>query len=141
MEPFEPPKYIDKLIAAINDGAKAAQTGALAFSAVGLYLLATALATTDEGLLLNHTTSIAQLGVQASPVFSLAIAPLVFVALHAFTLFRYAMLTVNLRQFRADLDAMVPLAVDRERCRQLLANVEFVIAQTVPWESPLRSRF
>ena len=29
MEPFEPPKYLEKLIAAINDGAKSAQLGAL----------------------------------------------------------------------------------------------------------------
>jgi hypothetical protein len=30
MDTFEPPKYITSLIAAINDGAKSAQTGALA---------------------------------------------------------------------------------------------------------------
>jgi len=34
-ELFEP-KYIEKLIAAINDGAKSAQLGALAFTAIGL---------------------------------------------------------------------------------------------------------
>jgi hypothetical protein len=79
--PFEPPKYMASLIAAINDGAKTAQTGALAFSAVGLYLLATALSTTDEDLLLQRTTSISQLGVQVPVVFSFAVAPLVFVAL------------------------------------------------------------
>ena len=48
MEAFEPPKYIASLIAAVNDGAKSAQTGALAFTLVGLYLLATAFSTTDE---------------------------------------------------------------------------------------------
>jgi hypothetical protein len=36
MDTFEPPKYITSLIAAINDGAKSAQTGALAFAAIGL---------------------------------------------------------------------------------------------------------
>jgi hypothetical protein len=97
---FEPPKYIDQLIGAINDGARSAQAGALAFSAVGLYLLATAFATTDEDLLLEHTTTIAQIGVQMPVVFSFAIAPLVFVATHVFTLIRYDMLAVNLRQFR-----------------------------------------
>ena len=116
-EPFEPPKYIASLIAAINDGAKTAQTGALAFSAVGLYLLATALSTTDEDLLLQHTTSIAQLGVQVPVVFSFAIAPLVFVALHVFTLVRYE--------------------ADRERCRQLLTNVEFVVSRAVQACAPL----
>jgi hypothetical protein len=129
-EPFKPPKYIASLIATINDSAKAAQTGALAFSAIGLYLVATAFSTTDEDLLLQHTTTISQLGVQIPVVFSFAIAPLVFVALHVFTLIRYDMLATNLWQFRADLDSMVPRAPDQEHCRQLLANVEFVV--TVP---------
>jgi hypothetical protein len=39
MDAFEPPKYLASLIAAVNDGAKSAQTGALAFTLVGLYLL------------------------------------------------------------------------------------------------------
>jgi hypothetical protein len=86
--PFEPPKYIASLNAAVNDGAKTAQTGALAFSVVGLHLLAAALSTTDEDLLLQRTTSIAQLGVQVPVAFSFAIAPLIFVALHVFTLVR-----------------------------------------------------
>ena len=55
MDAFEPPKYLASLIASINDGAKSAQTGALAFTLVGLYLLATAFSTTDEDLLLQHT--------------------------------------------------------------------------------------
>jgi hypothetical protein len=137
VEPFEPPKYIASLTAAINDGAKTAQTGALAFSAVGLYLVATALSATDEDLLLEHTTSIAQLGVQVPVIFTFAIAPFVFVALHVFTLIRYDMLAANLRQFRGDLEETVGAASDRERCRQLLANVEFVIAQAVPRSSTL----
>jgi hypothetical protein len=62
--------------------------------------------------------------VQIPVVVSFAIAPVVFVVLHIFTLIRYDMLSTNLRQLRADLDAMVELATDRERCRQLLANVE-----------------
>jgi len=36
---FEPPKYLASLIAAVNDGAKAAQAGALLFALVGVYLL------------------------------------------------------------------------------------------------------
>lgn len=139
-EPFEPPKYIASLIASINDGAKMAQTGALAFSAVGLYLLATALSATDEDLLLQRTTSIAQLGVQVPVMFSFVIAPLVFVALHVFTLIRYDMLSTNLRQFRHELESQVPWEVDRERCRQLLTNVEFVVSRAVPRGSPLQSR-
>jgi len=34
---FEPPKYLKDLIAAINDGAKSAQLGALAFTAIGVF--------------------------------------------------------------------------------------------------------
>jgi hypothetical protein len=139
MEPFKPPEYIASLIAAINDGAKAAQTGALAFSVVGLYLIVTAVSTTDEDLLLEHTTSIAQLGVQVPVVFSFAIAPLVFVVLHVLTLTRFGMLATNLQHFLASLDAMVPLAADRENCRQLLANVEFVVSRIAPPGSPLQS--
>lgn len=58
-------------------------------------------------------------------------------ALHLFTLIRYDMLAANLRQFRGDLEETVRAASDRERCRQLLANVEFVIAQAVPRSSTL----
>jgi hypothetical protein len=36
---FEPPKYLASLIAAINDGAKAAQGGALVFLLLGIYYL------------------------------------------------------------------------------------------------------
>lgn len=41
---------------------------------------------------------------------------------------RYDVLTANVRQFATDLQAAVRLESDRERCRQLLANVEFVQA-------------
>jgi hypothetical protein len=136
---FEPPKYISSLIAAANDGAKSAQTGALAFSLVGLYLLATAFSTTDEDLLLEHTVSVSQIGVQVPVVFSFAIAPAVFLFLHAYTLIRYDMLAANLRQFRTDLQVWIPREADRERSRQLLANVEFVQARTAPRSSGLHS--
>jgi hypothetical protein len=81
---FEPPNYVRELIAAINDGAKSAQTGMIAFSIVGLYLLATAFSTTDEDLFLEHTVQISQIGVQVPVVFSFAIAPAVFLFLHAY---------------------------------------------------------
>ena len=55
MEPFELPKYLEKLIATINDGAKSAQLGALAFTAIGLFLLATAFSATDEDLSIRVT--------------------------------------------------------------------------------------
>ena len=102
MDGFEPPKYLTNLIAAANDGAKSAQTGALAFTLVGLYL-ATAFSTTDEDLLLEHTMPVSQIDVQVPVVFSFAIAPAVFLFLHAYTLIRYDMLAANLRQFRTDL--------------------------------------
>jgi hypothetical protein len=117
-----------------------ARTGALALSALGIYLLAVSVSTTGEDLLLGHTTSIAQLGVQVAPEVSFGIAPLVFVAVHVFTLIRYDLLAVNLRSFRSELDATVPLAADRERCRQLLSKVEFVVALAVPSDSSLYSR-
>src|SRR4051794_19203104 len=62
METFEPPKYLSSLIAAVNDGAKSAQLGALAFTAIGLFLLATSFSATDEDLLLNRALTISQLG-------------------------------------------------------------------------------
>jgi uncharacterized protein YjbI with pentapeptide repeats len=140
MDAFKPPEYLASLIASINDGAKAAQKGALAMAVLGIYLLAVAFSTTDEDLLLGHTTAIEQLGVQVSPQISFGIAPWVFVALHAFALIRYDMLGVNLRHFLAELQETVPLAADRERCRQLLANVEFVAALAAPAGSGLHSR-
>ena len=140
METFEPPKYITSLIASINDGAKSAQTGALAFAAIGLYLLATAFSATDEDLLLDRTLAISQLSAQIPVTVSFAMMPILFVALHVFTLIRYDMLAANVNQFREDLMILVPEERDRERCRQLLANVEFIQSLTAPPGSPLRSR-
>jgi uncharacterized protein YjbI with pentapeptide repeats len=136
MEGFEPPKYITSLIAAVNDGAKSAQLGALAFTAIGLFLLATAFSATDEDLLLNRALTISQLGGTAVPVvFAFGLAPAVFVAVHFYTLIRYDMLAGNMRRFVRDLAAMVPIEADRDRCRQLLANVEFVNALAMPQRS------
>jgi hypothetical protein len=125
---FEPPKYLASLITAINDGAKAAQAGALFFLLVGLYLLATAFAASDEDLLLGRTVTISQIGANLPVSFSFAIAPFGFVFLHIYTLVRYDMLAANVRQFLAELRVAVSLEADRERCRQLLANVEFIQA-------------
>lgn len=122
----EPPKYILELIKSINEGARAAQAGAIAFFVVGLYLVATAVSTTDEDLLLQHTTTISQIGVQVPLIINFAIGPIVFFAIHAYTLLRYDMLGVNLCQFVIDLPLMAPQAAWQERCRQLLANIEFV---------------
>jgi hypothetical protein len=62
------------------------------FMALGVYLLAVVASTTDEDLLLGHTTNLAELGVQVPPQVSFGIAPLVFVAPHVFTLVRYDLL-------------------------------------------------
>jgi hypothetical protein len=133
MEAFKPPKYIASLIAAVNDGAKSAQLGALAFTAIGLFLLATAFSATDEDLLLNRALTISQLGGAAVPVvFAFGLAPAVFVAVHFYTLIRYDMLAGNIRRLVGDLATMVRSEADRDRCRQLLANVEFVNALAMP---------
>jgi uncharacterized protein YjbI with pentapeptide repeats len=129
---FEPPKYLTSLIAAVNDGAKAAQGGALLFALVDVYLLATAFSATDEDLLRGRTVTITQIGATLPVSFSFAIAPFVFVFLHIYTLARYDMLAVNVRQFLGELQRPVLLETDRERCRQLLANVEFIQAFVAP---------
>jgi uncharacterized protein YjbI with pentapeptide repeats len=125
---FEPPKYLASLIAAVNEGGKAAQAGALFFALVGLYLLATAFSISDEDLLRGRTITISQIGASLPVSFSFAIAPFVFVFLHIYTLVRHDMLNANVRQFLAELRETVPLVADRERCRQLLANTEFIQA-------------
>ncbi len=136
---FEPPKYLTSLIAAINDGAKLAQSGALVFALVGIYLLATAFSATDEDLLRGRAVTISQIGASLPPAVSFAIAPLVFVFLHIYTLARYHMLAANVRQFLGEIQISVASETDRERCRQLLANVEFVQALIAPRDSPLYS--
>src|SRR5271166_1937973 len=128
---FEPPKYLASLIAAVNDGAKAAQGGALLFALVGVYLLATAFSASDEDLLRGRTVTISQIGATLPVSFSFAIAPFVFVFLHMYTLVRYDMLAANVRQFLGELQRTVPCEADCERCRQLLANVEFIQALVV----------
>jgi hypothetical protein len=131
-EGFEPPKYLSSLIAAVNDGAKAAQSGALAFALVGVYLLATAFSASDEDLLRGRAVTISQIGATLPVSFSFAIAPFVFVFLHTYTLARYDMVAANIRQFLSELRRTVIFEADQERCRQLLANVEFVQALVAP---------
>ena len=92
-------------------------------------------------MLLGRSVQISQLGAQVPVTFTFAIAPVVFLFLHIYTLIRYDMLSANLRQFRAELQNMVPIEADRERCRQLLANVEFVQWLVAPKASPLHSVF
>jgi uncharacterized protein YjbI with pentapeptide repeats len=139
VDAFEPPNYLTSLIAAVNDGAKSAQTGAFALGLLGLYLLAMAFSVTDEDILVNRVMPISQFGVQIPVFASFAMMPILFVALHIYTLIRYDMLAINARQFRVDLETMVPLEADRERCRQLLANAEFLQSITAPAGSALRS--
>ena len=115
MEQFEPPKYIAGLIAAINDGAKSAQLGALAVVTIGLFLLATALAATDEDLLLSHATDTKLAGALGPLVLVPWQAPAVFLGAHLYTLIRFDMLAGGVRQFLADLPALVPIEADRER--------------------------
>jgi uncharacterized protein YjbI with pentapeptide repeats len=136
---FEPPKYISALIATINDGGKSVQASAIALTVVGLYLVATAFAATDEDLLLGHTTPVAQLGIQLPIVFSFAIAPIIFVLLHLYLLLRYGMVRANIWQLLDDLPSAAPVSADRERILQLLANVEFVLADAVPPSSKLHN--
>ncbi|MER2553189.1 MAG: pentapeptide repeat-containing protein [Thauera sp.] len=124
-QPFQPPPYLSNLIASINDGAKAAQTGALYFTFIGLYLLAVALSTTDEDFLRERAVAISQLGMVVPVVFSFAVAPLIFLLLHVHTLIRYDMLAANLWQFEAELKSIM-CEEDRVRCHHLLANVEFL---------------
>ncbi len=116
----EPSKYLVSLIAAINDGAKVAQGGALAFLLVGIYLLATAFSSSDEDLLLGKTVTISQIGASLPVSFSFAIAPLVFVFVHVYTLARYDMLAANARYFVSKLRQDVTAEADRECCRELL---------------------
>jgi len=123
---FECPKYLQSLIAAINDGAKAAQAGAIALSLLGLYLFLTSIATTDTDLFLGTSTTVSQFGLKLSTLFSFAFAPLLFIAVHIFTVIRYDMLSTNVAQFNEDLPKMVPGADNQERCRNLFANVEFL---------------
>ena len=133
MSHFDPPPYISKLIGAINDGAKSAQLGAVAFVFIGLFLLATSFSATDEDLLIGKSISISQLGGVAVPVaLSFGFMPAIFVALHLYTLIRFDLLMQNLRHFQAELRATVPLEKDRQSCLQLLANTEFIQAQLKP---------
>ena len=133
MSNFDPPPYIGKLISAINDGAKSAQLGAVAFVFIGLFLLATSFSATDEDLLIGKSISISQLGGVTVPVvLSFGFMPAIFLALHLYTLIRFDLLMQNLRHFEAELRAHVPLQRDRDRCLQLLANTEFIQAAVQP---------
>ncbi|MCA3365344.1 MAG: pentapeptide repeat-containing protein [Roseomonas sp.] len=133
MSAFDPPPYIGKLISAINDGAKSAQLGAVAFVFIGLFLLATSFSATDEDLLIGKSISISQLGGLTVPVvLSFGFTPAIFLALHLYTLIRFDLLMQNLRHFEAELRAHVPLQRDRDRCLQLLANTEFIQAAVQP---------
>jgi uncharacterized protein YjbI with pentapeptide repeats len=141
IDEFEPPKYLTSLIGAVNDAAKTAQGGAFVFLLVGVYLLAATFSTSDEDLLLGRSVTISQLGASLPVSFSFAIAPLVFLFLHVYTLVRYDMLAANVRQYRRELSETVPRESNRERCRQLVTNVEFVEALITPRGSESYSVF
>lgn len=126
MSGFEPPAYISGLIASINDGAKAAQTGGLFMLAVAVYLIATVISTTDEVLLRGTFVEFSQIGVKGPLVASYTLAPIVFVFLHVHTLIRYDRVAEGLLALVREIDLSVPKASYRERCLQLLTNVEFV---------------
>jgi len=136
---FEPPKYIQSPIGSINDAAKAAQPSALFLLGLGLYLVATVISTTDEDLLRGTAVQVSQLGVRTPVAIAYALAPVIFLFLHVHTLIRFDMLAANLRLLTAELARAVPLAVDRERTRALLANVEFVQVLAAPPGSSFRS--
>jgi hypothetical protein len=119
---FEPPAYIASLIASINDGARAAQTGGLFMLAVAVYLMATVISTTDEVLLRGTFVEFSQIGVKVPVVASYALAPIVFLFLHLHTLIRYDMLTENLLLLDRELCTSLSREADRDRCRQLLAT-------------------
>lgn len=140
MAGFEPPAYISSLIASINDGARAAQTGGLFMLAIAVYLMATMISTSDEVLLRGSFVDFSQIGVKVPVVASYALAPLVFLFLYVHTLIRYDMLAENLRLFDRELRTSLACEADRDRCRQLLANVEFVQYWTAPAGSPWHSR-
>jgi hypothetical protein len=140
MAGFEPPAYISSLIASINDGARAAQTGGLFMLAIAVYLMATVISTSDEVLLRGSFVDFSQIGVKVPVVASYALAPLVFLFLYVHTLIRYDMLAENLRLFDRELRTSLACEADRDRCRQLLANVEFVQYWTAPAGSPWHSQ-
>ncbi|MBK8174615.1 MAG: pentapeptide repeat-containing protein [Rhodospirillales bacterium] len=137
---FEPPAYIASLIASINDGAKAAQTGGLFVLAIAVYLTATVIATSDEVLLRGTSVEFSQLGVKIPVLASYALAPLLFLFLHVHTLIRYDMLAENLRLLDQEMRSSLAREPDRERCRQLLANVEFIQYWSSSHGSTLHSR-
>jgi len=136
---WSPPDYLKNLIASINDGAKAAQGGMFLSLIVGLYLVATAISTSDEDLLLGRAVTISQIGVTMPVMVSFALAPLVFVFLHLYTLTRYHLLACNLRHFRVELKARVSPEF-HDHCLHLLANVEFVFAVVADKGTALHSR-
>ena len=82
---------------------------------------------------------VSQLGVRAPVAIAYALAPTIFLFLHVHTLIRFDMLAANLRLLTAELARAVPIEADRERCRALLANVEFVQFMAAPRGSPFRS--
>lgn len=123
-----PPKYLGQLIGSINDGAKAAQTSALFLAFLGLYLSAIAISVSDEDLLNATAIQLSQLGGVSIPVIvSFLLGPILFLLLHASLMMRYGMLVTGLRRFCDDLRKMVPDKADQIRCRNLLANVDFVL--------------
>jgi|GEM_PF-1494677 len=123
---WEPPKYLQSLIASINEGARAAQGGLFLMLFVGLYVLATSVSTTDEDLFLGRSVNISQIGAALPVSVSLAIAPIILVFFHLYTLTRYALLASNLRHFKVHLAPLTP--DERENCQHLLSNVEFVVS-------------
>lgn len=118
---------LQQLAETITSKARAAQTGAFTFSFVGLLILALAFSTTDLDIITDHAQPLPEINLLMPAAVTFTFGPLLFVALHAFTLIRYDMLADDIETFFAQ--------VRRNHCADnvanclywhLLPNVEFV---------------
>ena len=126
-----------RLIDSINQKARAAQVSAAGFYFIGLLLLAFAFSTADLDLIRNTAEPLGALNVPIPVIGGFALAPLVFVAMHGFTLIRYDMLGQDLETYREEIDRVAGDDADlRDWYRHLIANIEFVqvivLQTTVP---------
>jgi hypothetical protein len=138
-ESFLAPAYIQTLIQTISNRARAAHNSALTMLLLGLYLIATAVSTTDEDLLRETTRSISQLGVQVPVVIAFALAPVIFLSFHIASILRYHALVISIKIFESELQNMVGLESDRYRCRSLLENMEFAPVSKSISSMPIRT--
>jgi uncharacterized protein YjbI with pentapeptide repeats len=119
------PTNVEALEKSVNDSAERVSTIWVSFLLFGLYLVIAAGGTTHRKLFLEEPVRLPALNIDLPLVGFFLIAPLLFVIFHAYVLVQVLLLARTAAAYDDAVERTFPLASDRARVRQRLANTLF----------------